>query len=283
MKIHPLAVVSPDAKLGPDVTIGPFCVVEPGVTIGRGCQLASRVVVQRGTELGENNVLFDGVVLGAPPQHVQPPAEQGNVRIGSNNTFREFVTVHRAMHKGQTTTIGDQNFLMVGAHVAHDCQVGNQIIIANNTLLGGHVIVEDRACMSAAVAVHQWCRIGRLAMVGGQAHIVKDVPPYVTVDGVSHRIVGLNLIGLRRAGLTSDQIAQLKEAYRLIYRSGLKWSEVLAQLEQRYPSGPATYFREFLGSGRRGFIGERRRPAAVTLKLRRPAELDPPATTKKAG
>ncbi len=272
MNIHPLAIVSPQATLGTDVTVGPFCIVEPDVVLGDGCTLASRVVVKSGTTLGANNHLWEGTVVGGLPQHTRPPAQFGRLVIGSGNTLRENCTVHRALHAGAQTVIGDNNYLMVGAHIAHDCQVGNHTVFANNALLAGHVTVGDRAFISGAVAVHQFCRIGALAMVGGHARVVQDVPPYMMVDGTSGYIVGLNLVGLRRNGFSAEEVVQLKTAYRLIYRSGLKWTEILDQLKRRFEVGAAGEFHRFLSEGTRGFVQERRMPPNATLKLRRASD-----------
>jgi UDP-N-acetylglucosamine acyltransferase len=211
------------------------------------------------------------------------PQRPGRVVIGAGNVLREFVTVHRAMSADRETVIGDGNLLMAGAHVAHDCRLGDRIVIANGTALGGHVVVEDRAFISAMVGVHQFCRIGRLAMVGGQAHIVKDVPPFVTVDGVSSKIVGLNLVGLRRAGTTPADIAGLKAAYRLIYRSGLPWTTVLDYLAVQFPDGPARHFREFFQGGTRGFVPARAMPAGATLLLHDELDENESRVKAKAG
>lgn len=274
MNIHPLAIVSPDATLGPGTTVGPFCVIEPDVVLGANCTLASRAVVKSGATLGDHNTLYEGAVLGGFPQHVRMPEKMGRLVVGAHNTFRENVTVHRALHEGHQTTIGDSNLLMVGAHIAHDCTLGSNVIFANNALLGGFVSVADRAFVSGAVAVHQFCRIGRMAMVGGCARVVQDIPPYVMVDGHSGLIVGLNLVGLRRNGYTQQEVADLKAAYRTIYRSGLDWRGVLAALESDFHTGPAAEFLPFLSQGTRGFVQERRVPPTATLKLRRPAAED---------
>lgn len=274
MNIHPQALVSPQAKLGQGITVGPFCIIDSDVEVGDNCTLASRVVIKNGTTLGANNTVFEGTVLGGFPQHTRMPEHLGRVLIGSGNTIRENCTVHRSLHAGSFTTIGNENLLMVNAHVAHDCTVGDQTILANNSLLGGFVKVEDRAFVSGAVAVHQFCRVGRLAMIGGCARVVQDVPPYVMVDGRSGLIVGLNLVGLRRNGYTAQDIAQLKAAYRLIYRRGLRWVEVLEQLQAEFTSGPAVDFHPFLSQGTRGFVQERRMPPGATLKLRRASDDD---------
>ncbi len=275
MNIHPTAVVSPQAQVSSDVSIGPFCIVESDVKIGAGCVLEGRVIIKSGTTLGENNRIFDGAVLGGLPQHVRIPDHPGTVEIGSHNTIREFVTVHRALKADAPTVIGDSNLLMVGAHIAHDCRLGSNIIFANNAMLGGHVTVDDRAYISGAVAVHQFCRIGSYAMVGGHARVVQDVPPFVTIDGLSGCVVGLNLIGLRRNGFTSEQIVQLKNAYRLIYRTGLKWSDAVQRLRTDFSDEPAAAFQRFFSAGTRGYVQERRMPPNATIKLRRQLDEDP--------
>jgi UDP-N-acetylglucosamine acyltransferase len=267
MSIHPSALVSPNASLGSDVRIGPFCVVEDDVAIGGGCVLEGHVIVKRGTTLGESNHVFEGVVLGGMPQHAHMPACPGRVVIGSHNVIRENVTVHRALESHRITAIGDHCLLMTNAHVAHDCQLGDHVILTTNAMLAGHVTVSDRAYLSGAAGVHQFCRIGTLAMVGGQAHIVKDVPPFVTIDGQSSYVVGLNQVGLRRAGYKPADVVQLKAAYRLIYRSGLLWPEMLKRLKEEFSEGPAAAFHPFLSSTKRGIIPERRMPPGATIKL----------------
>lgn len=272
MLIHPLAVVSPFARIEAGVHVGPFCVVEPEVTIGEGCRLESRVVVKSGTTLGPHNHVFEGAVLGGLPQHINMPERPGRLLIGSGNTIRENVTIHLSLSEEDATVVGNNNLLMVNTHIAHDCRIGNNAIFANNSMLAGHVTVADRAYLSGGVAVHQYCRIGTLAMVGGQAHIVKDVPPYLTVDGASSFVVGLNQIGLRRAGHSVEEIRRLKEAYRVIYRSGLTWNEILAALRDHFADGLAGQFYQFLSTTTRGILCERRLPPAATIKLRRDQE-----------
>jgi UDP-N-acetylglucosamine acyltransferase len=267
------------AQIGCDVEIGPFCVIGADVTIESGCKLESRVVIKDGVTLGCNNFIAEGTVIGGMPQHVNMPERPGRVVIGAGNTLRENCTVHRALEEDDATIIGDNNFLMVNVHIAHDCRVGNNIIFANNVMLAGHVAVGDRANVSGAVAVHQFCRIGSFAMVGGQSHINKDVPPFVTVDGLSSYIVGLNQIGLRRAGVSAAEMRRLKEAYRVIYRSGLTWNEILARLHDEYAEGFAARFYEFLSTTTRGIVAERRLPPGATIKLRQESEEDAAPST----
>jgi UDP-N-acetylglucosamine acyltransferase len=265
--IHPLAIVHPSAKLGHNVTIGPFAIIEAGVAIGHNCTLEARAIVKSGTTLGDNNHVFEGAVLGGLPQHVRMPERPGGLIIGSGNTLRENVTIHRAMEEGHLTIVGNNNLLMVNGHIGHDCHVGHHAILANNSMMGGHVLVEDRAFISGGVAVHQFCRVGSMAMVGGQARVVKDVPPFVTVDGASNFVVGLNTVGLRRNGATTAEITELKVAYRLIYRSGLKWSEILDRLGRDFRDRLAGHYFEFFIGTQRGIVQERRLPVGATIRM----------------
>ncbi len=272
VSIHPLANVSPEARLGVGVKVGAFATVESDVELGDHCVVASGAIVKAGVTAGAENEFCEHAVIGGAPQHAGKPQHTGRVSIGSKNVFREYVTIHRALKPGTTTTVGDGNYVMAGAHFGHDSVVGNNAIFANGAMLGGHVAVEDRAFVSGAVAVHQFCRIGRLAMVGGHARVVQDVPPFMLLDGQSGCIVGLNVVGLRRSGHSSDDIAALKGAYRLIYRRGLAWKDVLEALRAEFPTGPATHLHAFLSTGTRGFAQERRAPPAATLRLRVPDE-----------
>lgn len=281
MAIHPLAVVHPSADLAADVEIGPFVIVESDVCIGPRCQIDSFAVIKQGTTLGSDNHVFERATIGGLPQHAHMPEHVGRLVIGNGNTIRESVTIHRALNEGHETRVGDRNLLMVGAHVAHDCVVGNDTIFANNAMLGGHVVVEDRAYLSGNVAVHQFCRVGRLAMLGGLARVVKDVPPYVTIDGCTGYVVGLNTVGLRRNGYTNNEIMQLKTAYRLIYRSGLKWQQIVERLQSQFIVGPAVAFGEFMNHVTRGIVAERRLPPGAGIKLGE--EAVPPAMQFRAG
>lgn len=258
--IHPLAEVSPSAKLGADVTIGPFAVVEDDVEIGDGCQILARSSIKSGTILGKGNIVGEGAVVGGMPQHLNQPENPGGVVIGSGNVIRENVTIHRAFIPDTATTIGNNCLLMVGSHVAHDCIVGNNVVLTNNALLGGHVIVGDRAYLGGGSAVHQHCHIGRVAMIGGLARLDQDVPPFVMVDGESNRIVGLNRVGLRRAGVSPQERSEIKDAYHLIFRTGLNYADLLEALDEQFQDGPAAEYAPFLRAATRGYIRERRDP-----------------------
>jgi UDP-N-acetylglucosamine acyltransferase len=265
--IHPTAIVSAQALLGNEVEVGPFCIVEPGVTVGDRTRLVGQVTVKAGVSLGCDNTICEGAVIGGLPQHTRTPEKIGGVKIGHRNTIREHVTIHRAMHEGHDTTIGDDCLVMVGAHIAHDGNIGNRVILTNGVMLGGHVQVGDRAVLGGNAAVHQFCRIGRLAMVGGCSKIVQDLPPFVLTDGTTALIVGLNRVGLQRAGLTRTEILELKAAYRLIYREGLNFNEMVETLERRFAGTIAAELAEFFRTGNRGFIQERRSPPKVALRV----------------
>ena len=265
--IHPSAIVSDQAQIGAEVEIGPFCIIESDTRIGDRTKLVGHVTIKKGTVIGSENMICEGAVLGGLPQHTRAPERIGGLQIGDRNTIREHVTIHRAMHEGHDTTIGDDCLIMVGAHIAHDGCIGSRVILTNGVMLGGHVQVGDRACLGGNAAVHQFCRIGRLAMVGGCTKVVQDLPPFVLTDGGTAMIVGLNRVGLQRAGLTRTEILELKAAYRVIYREGLTFQAMVESLEQRFPSSIASEFAEFFRTGSRGFIQERRSPPKVALRI----------------
>ena len=269
MSIHPTAIVDSTATLGSGVEIGPFCIVEKNVVLGDDCHLASRAIVKEGTVLGAGNILHEDAILGGLPQHSHLPEKIGNLTVGSGNTFRENTTVHRGLEDGKSTQIGDQNLIMVGVHIGPDCLIGNHTVLINNVMLAGHVTVDDRAYVAGGAAVQQFRRVGRLAAVGGYSRAVKDVPPFVMLDGNTSGVVGLNRVGLQRAGYESEDIASLKSAYRLIYRSGLAWNEILNRLEREFTSGPAAEFYPFFAHGKYGFMPERRTPNSATIRLYR--------------
>ena len=271
-QIHPKALVSPGAQIGKDVRIGPFCIVEDDVVIGDGCLLEARVSVKNGTYLGKNNHLFEGAVIGGLPQCVDLDDVNSRVIIGNGNIFRENVTVHRSMKEDDATEIGDDCMMMVNVHIAHDCRIADGVIMANNVMLAGHVSVGARAFISGAVGVHQFCRIGSLAMVGGQSHIVKDVPPFVTVDGLSSEVVGLNNVGLRRAKFSVEDRNTLKAVYRILYGKGMPWSEIVKKIEEEYTSGPGLEMARFLATTTRGITPERHSGSYLRPSLNESAE-----------
>lgn len=214
--IHPTAIIDPDVELGANVTIGPYCVLRGPSRIGDRTTLFERVSIAPGVSMGKDNRIHMGAVIGHEPQD---RAFQGTVtttRIGDGNEIREYVTIHRATKEGTETRIGDKNLFMAQSHVAHNCQIGNQVIMANGALLAGHVVVEDQVFLSGAVLIHQFVRIGRLALLRGGARTSRDVPPFCIIDG-THTVRTLNRIGLRRAGYTSGEISELRGYFRKIF------------------------------------------------------------------
>ncbi len=267
MTIHPLAIVSPQAQIAADVEIGPFCIIEDDVRIAAGSKLESHVTVKNAVTIGEKNHLHHGVTIGDVPQHTAAKAPFGRIVIGQRNTFRENVTIHRAMKESEVTRVGDDNYLMVNVHLAHDVCIGNSNVLVNNVMLAGHVQVGNNVNVGGGAGIHQFCRIGSFAMVGAKALVLQDVPPFVTVDGLTSRIVGLNQIGLKRNGKSVEEIRALKAVYRLLYRSGLPWREILQKLQADHPTGPGAEMTQFLLGTKRGIVSERRTVREPVLKL----------------
>ena len=246
-KIHPLAVVDPSAEIADGVRIGPFAVIEADVTIGRDCEIRSGAVVRRFTTMGAGNVVDTGCVLGGHPQDLKfDPESRTWLKIGEGNVFREHVTLSRATTPGGATVIGSGCFFMTGSHVGHDSTVGDGVILVNGAALAGHVEVGPRAMLSANTGVHQFCWVGELVMTRGQAGASQHVPPFCILKGING-LSGLNRVGLRRAGVTAAEAAQVKEAYRILYRSGLTTSAALEQMDAHAEWGaPADRFRRFV-------------------------------------
>jgi UDP-N-acetylglucosamine acyltransferase len=257
-EIHLTAVVSPRAALGADVRIGPYAVIEDEVEIGDGCEVGAHAVIKRFTTLGRRNRVFEHACLGGEPQDVKYKGEPSALVVGDDNLIREYVTLHRASGAGALTRIGHRNFLMIGVHVAHNCEVGDDNIFANGVALAGHIAVEDHAFLSSNVGCHQFIRIGRYAMVGGKSKIVQDVLPYFTTDGNPPRARGLNAVGLRRAGFDADTRRNLKRAYQLLFRTGRSLATALAELEQS-DDEHVRHLVRFIRASRRGITWATRR------------------------
>jgi len=260
------ALVDPRAELDDEVYIGPFCVVGADARIGRGTRLENNVTIMGRVTLGEHNQVFAGAVLGAPPQDVTYRGSDTEVVIGDHNVLRECVTVNRASEKEEgITSLGSHNFLMANCHVAHDCRLGNHIIIANATLLGGHVQVQDFASISGGVGIHHYTTVGRYSFIGGVARVVQDVPPYVLAEGHPARPRCINIVALKRHNFPGDVITCLSEAYRLIYRAkvGLDHArEILRGNEHLLPQvNELLSFIQGQQEGRHGRGRERRRAA----------------------
>ncbi len=233
------ASIDPRAELADDVEVGPYCVIGPDVRIGRGTRLIAHVCVLGVTSIGEGNTISPFVVIGGDPQDVSYQGTPTRVEIGDHNILREGVTIHRATEKEDgVTRLGSHNFLMATSHVAHDCKVGDRVTIANGTMLGGHVHVEDHASLSGGVAVHHYVTIGGYSFVGGQSRIYHDVPPFMLVDGNPSKVRCINVVGLKRNGITSEGIDALHEAHRLIYRAKMSVRHATEILESHGHMAP---------------------------------------------
>jgi UDP-N-acetylglucosamine acyltransferase len=230
-RIHPTAIIAPEAELAEDVQVGPYVVIEGPVRVGPGCVLRAHAHLIGPLTLGRNNQIFSAAVLGERPQHLKYQDEQTSVEIGDDNILREHVTVHRATTESLVTRIGNQNFLMANSHVAHDCQVGNRCIFANGALLGGHCRVEDSVYLSGNCAVHQFVRLGRLALLSGVSATTKDIPPFIIQQRIDS-VMGVNVVGMRRSGMSHAEIDAVRQAYRMIFRQGHVLPAALGQIEQ---------------------------------------------------
>ncbi|MDQ6992371.1 MAG: acyl-ACP--UDP-N-acetylglucosamine O-acyltransferase [Mariprofundus sp.] len=255
-QIHPTAVVDQHAEIGNDVSIGPFCCIGADVEIGDGCQLQSHVVITGHTRLGSDNKLFPFSSIGQVPQDLKYKGEDSQVIIGNNNQIRESVTINAGTAGGgMITRIGDDNLLMAYTHVAHDCLLGNEIVLANCATLAGHVEVDDQAIIGGLSAIQQFVRIGRLAMIGGMSGVTKDVPPFcLLAGGYRSGLSGLNIVGLKRQGFTLERLGRLKEIYRLLLQDAGKREERLAEAMLAVPADDADAMAllAFIRSAKRG-------------------------------
>lgn len=237
--IHATAIISPQAEIGADVSIGPYSVIGPNVRIGAGTRIASHVVINGPTTLGARNRIFQFASIGDEPQDKKYGGEPTQLEIGDDNTIREYCTINRGtVQDAGVTRVGNGNWLMSYTHIAHDCQVGNDVIMSNNATLAGHVHVEDHAILSGFCAVHQFCRIGAHSFVGGLCGITRDVLPFMMVAGIPPEPHGINQEGLKRRGFTPEQLRNLKEAYRLLYRSNLRLVEARDQIAAMAAGNP---------------------------------------------
>ena len=254
--IDPHAVVAPEARIHEDVQIGPFSVIGPGVEIGRGCRIEAHVVIKGSTVLGADNHVYQFASIGDDPQDKKYRGEETRLVIGDRNTIREACTINRGTVQDRgVTTIGSDNWIMAYCHVAHDCIVGDNTIFANNASIAGHVHVGDFAILGGFTAVHQFCRIGPHALTSMFTYVTKDIPAYVTVSGRPAEPRSVNAEGLKRRGFTADQIRNIRDAYRIVYREGRKLEEAIDALEKLAPEQPElAVFLQSLREGTRGLV-----------------------------
>ncbi|MDD5634281.1 MAG: acyl-ACP--UDP-N-acetylglucosamine O-acyltransferase [Candidatus Omnitrophica bacterium] len=256
MAIHKTAIVDKSAEISSEAEIGPGVMIERNVAIGPGVKIMANAFIGRGTTVGDGTVIHMGAVIGHEPQDFSYKGAETFTKIGKNNIIREYVTIHRGTAEGSSTIIGDSNFLMGLCHLGHNCKIGNKNIIANSALLAGHTEVGDCVFISGNVVFHQFCRIGSYAMIGGFTGVNKDVPPYMLVRGPS-AVRSINLIGLRRAGFKSDIIREIKESFRILFRSGLQEKEALEKIKTAYHSDEIKHLISFIENSKRGICKAR--------------------------
>jgi len=253
--IHPTAIIDPKTEIGEGVDIGPYSVIEKGVFIGEGTKIGSHVVIREGTKIGERCQIFQFSSVGEAPQALAYRGERTFLLIGDHNIIREFVTLHRGTVKGGgKTVIGNDNFIMAYSHIAHDCQIGNQVVMANGATLGGHILIEDYAIIGGLAAIHQFCRIGTHALLSGLTGVSQDVPPYTMAAGSRAKLYGLNTVGLKRHQFSEQAIRALKKAYRIIFRSGLTLEKAMKSVEEDdiFQIPEVRHFVQFIQQTKRG-------------------------------
>ncbi|MFB2917853.1 MULTISPECIES: acyl-ACP--UDP-N-acetylglucosamine O-acyltransferase [Aerosakkonema] len=260
--IHPTSVIHPHAELHPSVRVGAYAVIGEKVKVGAETVIGHHAVIEGPTEIGERNEIFPGAAIGLEPQDLKYDGSLSWVKIGDGNKIREYVTINRATNAGEATVIGNHNLLMAYVHVAHNCAIENSVVIANNVSLAGHVHIESKAVIGGVLGIHQFVRVGTLAMVGGMSRIDRDVPPYMLVEGNPSRVRSLNLVGIKRAGFTSAELGYLKKAFRILYRSGLTLDRSLEELdllpENEQLQHLLSFLRLSLLPGRRGPMSGKR-------------------------
>jgi UDP-N-acetylglucosamine acyltransferase len=253
--IHPTAVVSPDAKIGNDVTIGPFAIVGEQCVIGDGCVIGPRSTLEHFVTLAPNVKVGSGSILGGEPQDLKFKGERTVVEIGENTTIREYATINRGTAQSFKTTVGKNCLIMSYVHLAHDCHVGDGVILSNGVQLAGHVTIEDKVTISGLVAVHQFARIGRYSFVGGMSRVSKDIPPFIKAVGNPIKLYGLNSVGLQRNGFSEEVMRELKRAYRLFFRSELNVSQALERARAELQSSPEVEaLIRFVDESQRGVV-----------------------------
>lgn len=255
INIHPTAIVDPKAEIGAEVAIGPYTVVQEDVVIGDGCQIGSHVLVHAGTRMGQNCRVFTGAVLATDPQDLKYAGEKTTLEIGDGTTVREFCTLNRGSSHRLKTVVGSQTLLMAYVHIAHDCIIGNNVILANAVNMAGHVTIEDFASVGGMTPIHQFVRIGKYSFIGGGLRVPKDVPPYILAAGEPLTYEGINKVGLSRRGFSGEVMLQMRRAYKLIYRSKLNVSQAIDQIESTIELIPEIqYIIDFIKASERGII-----------------------------
>jgi UDP-N-acetylglucosamine acyltransferase len=251
--IHPTAIVHPQAQIGSGCEIGPYCVIGENVALGDGCKLHSHVVIDGHTKLGRENEIFPFASIGLKSQDLKWKGGVTRAEIGDGNTFREYVTIHSATGDGEVTRVGSHNYILAYCHIAHNVTLGSHVIMSNVATLGGHVTVEDHAVFGGLAAVHQFCRIGKMSMIGGCSKIVQDVPPFMIVDGNPGETRTINKVGMERHGVSEEAQNALRHAYKILFREGLTIPNAVAKIESELPKLPEVlHLLNFVRTSERG-------------------------------
>lgn len=252
--IHETALIDPQAELDQNVSVGPYSIIRDNVYIGSGTTIGPHVTIEPYVSIGSDCQIYQYAAIGAPPQSLKFKGEKTFVKIGRDNIIREFVTVHRGTgFGGGVTEIGESNFIMAYSHIAHDCKIGRNVVLSNNATLAGHISIGNYATIGGLVAIHQFVRIGEFAFVGGKAAVVKDIPPYMIAAGDRAKLHGLNTVGLKRQGFSSNTLSLLKKSYRLIFRYGLTLNEAIERVSAEIEQVPEVmHLINFIKSSERG-------------------------------
>ena len=267
MKIHKTAIVDPTAKIGNDVTIGPYAVIGANVLVGERSTIESHAMIESEVTIGSGNFIGHGAIVGTAPQDLSfSPERKTYVAVGNDNVIREYCTIHRGSAEGSSTKIGDKNFLMTGAHLGHNCEIGNSVIIANNCLLGGHVCIDDGAFLGGGCTFHQHMRVGRLAMTQGASAFGKDIPPFV-IAAERNYVFGLNIVGLRRAGFSAKDREEIKTAFKLVYTSGLNIGQAIKKAATMKLGASAQEFLDFVANAKKRGICPLKRGADDEMSI----------------
>lgn len=270
--IHPSAIIGKNVRIGEGTEIGPQVIIEDGVILGARNRLRAGVYIGTGTELGDDNDIHMHSIIGHIPQDFAFKNEPSFTRIGSRNQIREFVTIHRGTKPGTATVLGDDNFLMAYCHIAHNCHIGNRVIMVNQASLTGHCHVEDQAFLSGMTGLHQFTRVGRLSMLSALSAVNKDIPPFMTCGGRPAVVVGINVVGMRRSGFSPETRSEIKQAYKLLYRSGLNVTQAVALMKQKLKSPEADHLIKFIEASERGIMAgtsEEQTEEEDTIKARK--------------
>jgi UDP-N-acetylglucosamine acyltransferase len=259
--IHPTAIIHPKAKVDGTVEVGPYAIIDANVTVGPGCVLGPHAYLTGVTEIGARNIFHSGCVIGGTPQDLKYKGDPTTLKVGDENVFREHATVNVATEMGEDTVVGSNNLIMAGAHIAHNCHLGNRIIMGNTSMLAGHVLVSDKAIISGSCLVHQFVRIGSQSMMQGGAAISKDLPPYTVARGYNG-LCGLNIIGMRRAGMSPEERLELKKVYRMVFREGRIMRLAVEEALKGFKGGAARTLLEFIAASKRGVCAHRSRAEA---------------------